>query len=296
MTPLSFGFKVLTPLWLGGYGGDCERVKESGLIGCLRFWYEGLLRAAGLDVDAERDRLFGSTGHRRAFQFRAYGLTQVALEQLNKNRPTTLGSRLRAGSHVLNSDGEFRIEVTPHYGQDASLVRERIPYLIDRVAKLGGLGAKTQHGFGQVRLVNADAFKDEIAAGKLALPQAGVSVGDRDFTLHDARFFSATWSGEKLPNAINLNLPASVRHAVAAALRLNADSLEGKTLLGYVPQDRNAADKTARGTRIHVSIPFQEALSPKWHVKIWFDSAKRSEIERAIRTHMERSFPGWEIA
>lgn len=33
--------RTLTPLWTGGVGGTCDRVHETGIIGSLRWWYEG---------------------------------------------------------------------------------------------------------------------------------------------------------------------------------------------------------------------------------------------------------------
>lgn len=39
--------KTLTPLWTGDINQECSRVKETGIIGSLRWWYEALVRGLG---------------------------------------------------------------------------------------------------------------------------------------------------------------------------------------------------------------------------------------------------------
>jgi len=39
--------KTLTPLWTGDIDRDCKRIKETGIIGSLRWWYEALVRGMG---------------------------------------------------------------------------------------------------------------------------------------------------------------------------------------------------------------------------------------------------------
>lgn len=39
--------KTLTPLWTGDIDGKCSRIKETGIIGSLRWWYEALVRGLG---------------------------------------------------------------------------------------------------------------------------------------------------------------------------------------------------------------------------------------------------------
>lgn len=39
--------KNLTPLWTGGVEGDCKKIKETGIVGSLRWWYEGIVRGLG---------------------------------------------------------------------------------------------------------------------------------------------------------------------------------------------------------------------------------------------------------
>lgn len=39
--------ETLTPLWTGDANGNCETIKETGIIGSLRWWYEALVRGLG---------------------------------------------------------------------------------------------------------------------------------------------------------------------------------------------------------------------------------------------------------
>ena len=39
--------KTLTPLWTGDIDGECNKIKETGIIGSLRWWYEALVRGLG---------------------------------------------------------------------------------------------------------------------------------------------------------------------------------------------------------------------------------------------------------
>ena len=85
-------FEALTPIWLGGdKGREPGPPKESGIVGSLRFWYEGLLRGRGEWVCPDRGescskekdetavecgvcKLFGNTTHARTFQLSVRGL------------------------------------------------------------------------------------------------------------------------------------------------------------------------------------------------------------------------------
>jgi hypothetical protein len=44
---LDLGFRTLTPVWTGGPDQDSSMVKETGILGSLRHWYEGLIRGLG---------------------------------------------------------------------------------------------------------------------------------------------------------------------------------------------------------------------------------------------------------
>jgi len=95
--------KTLTPLWTGGADRNSDRIRETGIIGSMRWWYEGIVRGMGgraCDITADdasaRCRfqqkknesyeqavqrlcpacwLFGCTGWQRRFRLELEGLT-----------------------------------------------------------------------------------------------------------------------------------------------------------------------------------------------------------------------------
>jgi len=50
MQEFTVKLKALTPIWTGDVDGKCNDLKESGIIGSLRWWYEALLRGLGFNV------------------------------------------------------------------------------------------------------------------------------------------------------------------------------------------------------------------------------------------------------
>lgn len=89
-------FETLTPLWTGGAERNSNRPHETGLLGSLRWWYEGIVRGlegyacdpvgdGRCEFDAKDKRppeeqlcpacwLFGCTGWRRRFRLEVDGL------------------------------------------------------------------------------------------------------------------------------------------------------------------------------------------------------------------------------
>lgn len=92
---LRIRLRTLTPLWSGDIDRDSRAAKESGFIGSLRWWYEGILRKYGIDVcDPTRTTgrepcspprlcpactLFGTTGWARRFRIEMDGLSAVPI-------------------------------------------------------------------------------------------------------------------------------------------------------------------------------------------------------------------------
>ena len=85
MSEIELKIKTLTPLWTGDVDRECKRIKETGIIGSVRWWYEALIRGmGGYACDPTSDRkciyegdinkicpicqLFGCTGWRRKFR------------------------------------------------------------------------------------------------------------------------------------------------------------------------------------------------------------------------------------
>ncbi len=46
--PIVIRIQPLTPVWTGDAEGKGSRVRETGILGSLRWWYEALVRGFGL--------------------------------------------------------------------------------------------------------------------------------------------------------------------------------------------------------------------------------------------------------
>ena len=84
--------RTLTPLWMGDVDRECKSIKETGIIGSLRWWYEALVRGlGGYACDPTNStcegknhcdacELFGCTGWRRRFKSK---IVDIPLGNLN---------------------------------------------------------------------------------------------------------------------------------------------------------------------------------------------------------------------
>jgi len=174
--------KTLTPLWTGDIDGECNKIKETGIIGSLRWWYEALVRglggyacdptdsickfdykkyhATGNVEDGLHDvcdacRLFGCTDWRRRFRIETEyngksvydGSIKITVDQNN-------GWYLPGG---ICGDLDFKI-VDDEY-------QKPIMQLLNFISKWGAIGAKTQQGYGVIRLngnVNSRSYTKEL--------------------------------------------------------------------------------------------------------------------------------------
>lgn len=178
--PLQITLKTLTPLWTGGVDQTSDRLHETGLIGSLRWWYEALVRGLGgyacdptgedrkarCEYDPKKPAppeeqlcaacyLFGCTGWGRLFRL------QIVEESI-RNNPlhfyTTLSdnrSWLRRIFMIDNTTvpfGKFRLDFVSR-GQDEEYAFSQLAWTLEFSANKGGLGAKLQHGFGQVEII-----------------------------------------------------------------------------------------------------------------------------------------------
>lgn len=50
MRGLTIKLNTLTPIWTGNAFGKCDEIKESSILGCLRWWYEAINRGLGRKV------------------------------------------------------------------------------------------------------------------------------------------------------------------------------------------------------------------------------------------------------
>ena len=168
--------RLLTPLWTGGVEtGRMERIHETGVIGSLRWWYEVVVRGLGADAcdptdhqctfkeeafqrpdsedsEAWRQALlqagvcdacqsYGATGWARRFRLRLSGGQHLDFTGPLKVKPIdrTRGWYLPAGmSGAVNGS----VTARPLFSTASLAVS------LAMARRWGGLGARTQHGYG----------------------------------------------------------------------------------------------------------------------------------------------------
>ena len=358
MDRLIINFHTLTPLWTGDAQRRSDRLRETGLLGSLRWWYEGLVRgwgrvacdpsagdcvfdgeayekalALGGDMVAAASwaglcpvcRLFGATGWRRRFRLEVFGLQShplffMASPQIYSAAGNWLwrmfggqdtggtktgrgpDTRFTFGSGVLWADpaapAELRTMALEPGDED---ILKRLAFLLEIVSRYGGWGAKTQNGFGQIKILEGlpphwvaegrDLVRQEIERGE----KAEVRRDDCQFTM--SQFFSRTYELnapepyiQRLSSIGNPSLPL-LRHYVPCAFDIRYKSRQRNPFSG-LGQDyglrpyfrkrfgAEVAERFFGGTdqggrrtagRIRVSHLYKEEDNGRWRLKIWGD-------------------------
>lgn len=187
--------QTLTPLWTGDVQRNSIRIKETSIVGSLRWWHEAIMRKLGgnpcdpttpsCTFDYERYkinadiqdglrpvcgtcRLFGCTGFSRRFRLGIDGLQEIPLffvshqnvylsngnwlkrifegEKVGKGK----GTLFSFNKGMLFDPNPFLVKVKSLYNDHD--VHSAIYFLLWFISEYGGLGAKTQNGFGQITI------------------------------------------------------------------------------------------------------------------------------------------------
>ncbi len=186
---LTISIKTLTPIWTGDVNGRCSEIKETGIIGSLRWWYEAIVRGLGeracdptepgcsLDIneyynaigqkknkqEALSDgglcnvcQIFGVTGWKRQFNLSIIqDETKPAWESdtiLNIRPP----GRSRGWFLPSGKNGRFDIILRGN-----SNVIGHLSSLFLFLESWGALGAKPQLGYGFFEITNRDEVKEK---------------------------------------------------------------------------------------------------------------------------------------
>ncbi|OAG28554.1 type III-B CRISPR module RAMP protein Cmr1 [Thermodesulfatator autotrophicus] len=180
MDPLKVKIKTLTPLYTGGVDGTMDRIHETGILGSLRWWYEAIVRGLGgsaCDVTGDHrcpDKdgrycdvcaVFGTTGLQRAFRLegpvwwnekRGWRLEI----KVNNNRGWFLGRGFMGGGEM-----HLRALRLPE-GWAESDLWQTVLLTFRLIACWGGLGPKTQQGYGVVCITSDDKKPNVVQALK----------------------------------------------------------------------------------------------------------------------------------
>lgn len=200
--------QMRTPLWTGDVDRTCQWIRETSLLGCLRWWYEALLRGYGVQLPHDEDgknscevkdgiweddcpvcRLFGCTGWARRFKLSSsmakpqklfFAATNEGYSGTGNWLWRIFGGKDTGGTKYgkgRNTDFTYGVE---HLWADrlkltfssvfpnAESSLDQLAYLLYIVIKYGGLSAKLQHGFGQFTF-NSEIPVSNIKNGKQLL-------------------------------------------------------------------------------------------------------------------------------
>jgi len=160
MKEFTVKIKSLTPLWTGDADRKNTTLRETGIIGSLRWWYEALIRGLGgtacdpTDTKCEGKNhcdaceLFGCTGWARKFKLE---INANGNEFFPLFFTTTIDGNKWWLKKIWNNKSGIKLKFTILRGDDdIEKIMNLILYII---GKYSGLGAKPQYGFGQVKVM-----------------------------------------------------------------------------------------------------------------------------------------------
>ncbi len=165
MTPMAsveIHLKTLTPLWTGGVDGTMDRIHETGILGSLRWWYEAIVRGLGGSACdpsehtcPDKDRrycdacaVFGATGLKRSFRLEG----PVGWNDRPQNRLTVKVNDNRGWYLGRGWMGAEKIRVVP-LRLSFEDVQNTLLLTLRLIECWGGLGPKTQVGYGVVKFI-----------------------------------------------------------------------------------------------------------------------------------------------
>lgn len=324
---------TLTPLWTGDIERNSSHVKDTSIVGSLRWWYEALVRemdgkACNVTSDNPRERcdyerdkgnicdackLFGCTGYSRRFRLDVGEINSIPLFFVShQNVYLSNGNWLSRifGGKRSKKDGEtyFSFDKRMLFSSDPFEIRIKtldanqdayhaIYFLLWFVSEYGGLGAKTQNGFGQVKMMNPndkllkegkDYIKNQIGGqeneekisydlndffsiefeieDKNPYYGVGKEIGDPlgfDYREHfipcafDVRYKMRSWNP-----LTKMGENWGMRPFFIEKFGANIEAKQKtKSLLG--------GDLEGTSSRIFVTHLFKESASDNYHLKIW---------------------------
>jgi CRISPR-associated protein Cmr1 len=258
MKELEVQFETLTPLWTGGPRQNSDRLRETGLIGSLRWWYEVTVRGLGkkacdptsetpgercsFDSDAYakakrqgksekegieqglRDvcpacRLFGCTRWGRLFRFVIEDNGDPLFSGTTNIKPT---GRRRGWFYKAGRVGTIQGHLLILRGEGAE-VRNKVLIPMMLAANWGGLGAKVQHGYGVVKVTarcEGEIIKPDVDGFLAKHPLSNIQPG-RLPALNDL-FFAKFKLKKQLPSNWWLSANAGITRQIAQKWKCGA--------------------------------------------------------------------------
>lgn len=222
MVKINFNLRTLTPIWTGDVNGECKEIKETGIIGSMRWWYEAIVRGMGgyvcdpanisCDFDTKayeiclKDnknseealeiglkkvcpacRLFGCTGWKRQFQLQIGNAPKTPLHfRTSVNMNKSWLKRIFGGKNQdINNLYVFYGDIACRFilrSTDSEYAESQLNMLLRVISEYGGLGAKIQHGFGQFQIIDTISDKDVDILIKNGLNKLSQKINSDGFT------------------------------------------------------------------------------------------------------------------
>lgn len=347
--------RTLTPLWTGDVDRNSPTLRETGVIGSLRWWYESLHRGLGHEVcepvagqgcryDPETKRqsicevcwLFGCTGWARRFRLSAIGAKTLPLFFVSNSKMVNLSgnwlSRVFGGRKDTRTDNQGRRQTVFQFDSSTlwspELILTFLPlhnegngdelallaYLLHIIVTYGGFGAKTQNGFGQVKILGweGDWSANTVEQGRQLLGAAprGASATGKLPTL--AHFFSHTYAlshihpydqdprliGQApssfryteffIPCSFDIRYKSSAKHPFTGqgqnfGLRpFLSNRFGSRTANKLLGESRPRSDDDRAASRINVSHLYRD--EGVWKLKVWghVPAGLKDETGRAV--------------
>lgn len=172
--------QTLTPIWTGGIeSGKCDRIHETGLLGSLRWWMEVLVRGMGgvvcdpteqkCSYDSKKPNnglckvceVFGATGWKRQFRLEVQEI-EISDAQI-KHTITADRTYTNDQGKLKTPTWYFRDSNPPNAPKNGTFIikiqsfnpkfkPEIIAGLIQFIADWSALGARSQMGFGVIKI------------------------------------------------------------------------------------------------------------------------------------------------
>jgi len=334
--------KTLTPLWTGGVGGTCDRLHETGIIGSLRWWYEAIVRGLegwacdptsggciyerkkgesheqAYDRLCDACRMFGCTGWKRRFRLSAElstsrSATRFCLATLDRPDKFNYWWLAQVFANAIGrpspfADVDMQVQFLPEDESREAALRG----LLSLMSRYGGIGAKTQYGFGRFdwsgKLSDAtalEAIREQLHTSAKPAPS---QLSDF-YTLHDfwhltclipevdpliRRFKEATVVGDAptfnrlreryLPVSFDIRykLPGS-DEGLRQAYRMSHGKMAARQVFGTLKGDK-------RGSRVFVSHLYKKDIAEDHYcLNAW--GFTEPGIGKEIRQEVEKMFP-----
>lgn len=242
MVKINFNLRTLTPIWTGDVNGECKEIKETGIIGSMRWWYEAIVRGMGgyvcnpANINCEFDikgyekclkdnksseealeiglkkvcpacQLFGCTGWKRQFQLQIGNAPKTPLHfRTSVIMNKSWLKRIFGGiNQDINNLYAFYGEIAFRFilrTNDSDYVKSQLNMLLRIISEYGGLGAKIQHGFGQIQIMDTIPDKDKNLLIKNGLKELSKRINSGEF-IKESEFSSEM--AYNLDNFICLN-------------------------------------------------------------------------------------------